>query len=176
MECRTNITGWSIKTTTTTTTINKQQTTTVQLSSVQCSSRWYLCAREGPFSLHPVSQVFPQCCPWDSSNVGLMWDDGRWQQHVNNNTNTNNARTYTDIIILSRLTVIRHHTVHWLNQNWRATTLLGPWATGGKPSKQKINLHYKEQILYCVHWLASDCQHWCTLTTVISWNRLDNIR
>ena len=39
------------------------QFSSVQFSSVQVSSRWYLCAREGPCSLHPVSQEFPQCCP-----------------------------------------------------------------------------------------------------------------
>ena len=30
---------------------------------------------EGPYALHPVSQQFPQCCPWNSSNIGLI-DDG----------------------------------------------------------------------------------------------------
>ena len=33
----------------------------VQFSSVQFSSRWYLSARESPYALHPVSQTFPQC-------------------------------------------------------------------------------------------------------------------
>ena len=31
-------------------------------SSVQFSSRWYLCARKSPYALHPVSQKFPQRC------------------------------------------------------------------------------------------------------------------
>ena len=40
-------------------------------------SRSYLCAREGPYALQPVSrsQEFPQCCHWNSSNVGMI-DDG----------------------------------------------------------------------------------------------------
>ena len=39
---------------------------------IQFSSRWYLCARKSPHALHPVSQKFPQCCLWNSSN----WDNG----------------------------------------------------------------------------------------------------
>ena len=31
--------------------------------SVHFSLRWYLCAREGPYAPHPVSEEFPQCCP-----------------------------------------------------------------------------------------------------------------
>ena len=44
-------------------------------SSVQFSSRWYLCARKSPYALHPVSQKFSQSCLWNSSNVRLT-DDG----------------------------------------------------------------------------------------------------
>ena len=33
---------------------------------VQFSSRWYLCARKSPYTLHPVSQKFPQRCPLSS--------------------------------------------------------------------------------------------------------------
>ena len=36
--------------------------THVQNLSVQFSSRWYLCAQESPYALHPVSQMFPQHC------------------------------------------------------------------------------------------------------------------
>ena len=43
--------------------------------SVQFSSRWYLCARKSPYALHPVSQMFPQRCLRNSSNVRLT-DDG----------------------------------------------------------------------------------------------------
>ena len=39
-----------------------KKTQPVQFSSVQFSSRWYIRAREGPYALHPASQVFPQCC------------------------------------------------------------------------------------------------------------------
>ena len=34
----------------------------IRRSSVQFSSRWYLCARKSPYALHPVSQKFPQLC------------------------------------------------------------------------------------------------------------------
>ena len=45
----------------------------VQFSSAQLSSRWYLCAREGPYALHPrFSGVSPNVAPWNSSNVGLV--------------------------------------------------------------------------------------------------------
>ena len=44
-------------------------------SSVQFSSRWYLCARKIPYALHSVSQKFPQRCLWNGSNVRLT-DDG----------------------------------------------------------------------------------------------------
>ena len=53
-------------------------------SSVQFISRWYLCAREGLYALHPVSQEFPQCCLRNSSNIGLI-DDGPFSSsHVQN--------------------------------------------------------------------------------------------
>ena len=42
---------------------------------VQFSSRWYLGALKSPYALYPVSQKFPQCCLWNSSNVCLI-DDG----------------------------------------------------------------------------------------------------
>ena len=41
----------------------------------QISSTWYLCARKSPYTLHPVSQTFPQRCLWNGSNVRLI-DDG----------------------------------------------------------------------------------------------------
>ena len=44
-------------------------------SSVQFSSRWYLCPRKSPYALHPVSEKFPQRCLWNSSKVRLN-DDG----------------------------------------------------------------------------------------------------
>jgi len=44
-------------------------------SSVQFSSRWYLCARKSPYALHPVSQKFPQRCLSGGSSVRLT-DDG----------------------------------------------------------------------------------------------------
>ena len=44
-------------------------------SSVQFSSRWYLCARKSLYELHPVSQQFPQHCLWNGSHVYLI-DDG----------------------------------------------------------------------------------------------------
>ena len=47
----------------------------MSLSSVQFSSRWYLCARKSPYALHPVSQKFPQRCLWNGSSVRLT-DDG----------------------------------------------------------------------------------------------------
>ena len=34
----------------------------IRLSSVQFSSGWSLCARKSPYTLHPVSQRFPQRC------------------------------------------------------------------------------------------------------------------
>ena len=43
----------------------------VQFTSVQFSSRWYVCARESSHTHHFVTQEFPQCCLWNSSNVGL---------------------------------------------------------------------------------------------------------
>ena len=42
---------------------------------VQFNSRWYLGALKSPYALYPVSQKFPQCCLWNSSNVCLI-DDG----------------------------------------------------------------------------------------------------
>ena len=52
------------------------QTFTVDypFSSVQFNSRWYLCAREGPYALHPISGVFPML-PW---NRFQCWSDWRW--------------------------------------------------------------------------------------------------
>ena len=43
-----------------------------RISSVQFSSRWYLCAREGPYALHPVSQ---ECSPNDALETVpmLVW-------------------------------------------------------------------------------------------------------
>ena len=41
-------------------------------SSVQFSSRWYLCARKSPYAFHPVSQTFSQRCLWNGSNVRLI--------------------------------------------------------------------------------------------------------
>ena len=43
--------------------------------SVMFSSRWYLCARKGPYGLHLVSQTFLQRCRSNGSNVRLI-DDG----------------------------------------------------------------------------------------------------
>ena len=43
---------------------------------VQFSWRWYLCAWESTSGLHPVSQEFPQCCLWNSSDQ--CWSDWRW--------------------------------------------------------------------------------------------------
>ena len=39
-------------------------------SSVQF--KLYLCARKCPYALHPVSQMFPQCCLWNSYNARLI--------------------------------------------------------------------------------------------------------
>ena len=36
------------------------------------SSRWQLCARKGPYALHPVSERSPQFCPQNSVNVCLV--------------------------------------------------------------------------------------------------------
>ena len=37
-----------------------------------CSVQFKMvCAREGQYALQPVSLEFPQCCPWNSSNVRL---------------------------------------------------------------------------------------------------------
>ena len=44
-------------------------------SSVQFSSRWYLCTWKSPEVLHPVSQKIPQSCLWNGSNVQLI-DNG----------------------------------------------------------------------------------------------------
>ena len=52
-----------------------QSSGALQSSSVQFSSRWYLCARKSPHALHPISQTFPQRCLWNGSNVRLT-DDG----------------------------------------------------------------------------------------------------
>ena len=46
-----------------------------QFSSVQFSSRWYLCAWKSPYALHPICQKFPQHRLWNDSNVWLI-DDG----------------------------------------------------------------------------------------------------
>ena len=54
---------------------HKSQNASEQNSSVQFSSKWYLCARKSPYALRPVSQNFPQRCFWDGSNVRLS-DDG----------------------------------------------------------------------------------------------------
>ena len=45
------------------------------LSSVQFSSKWYLCAWKSPYALHPISQKFPQHRLWNDSSVWLI-DDG----------------------------------------------------------------------------------------------------
>ena len=42
---------------------------------VQFGSGWYEPARKNPYSLHHVSQKFPQCCLWSRSSVCLI-DDG----------------------------------------------------------------------------------------------------
>ena len=41
-------------------------------SSVNFSSRWYLCARKSTYALHFVSQKFPQRWLWNGSNVHLI--------------------------------------------------------------------------------------------------------
>ena len=41
-------------------------TMTSPFRSVKLSSRWYPCARKSPYALHPVSQKFPQRCPWNT--------------------------------------------------------------------------------------------------------------
>ena len=41
-------------------------------SSLQFSSRWYLCTQKSQYALHPISQKFPQYCLWNSSNVCLI--------------------------------------------------------------------------------------------------------
>ena len=46
-----------------------------KFSSVQFSSRWYLCARKSQDTLYPVSQRFLQRCLGNGSNVRLI-DDG----------------------------------------------------------------------------------------------------
>ena len=51
-------------------TASQQHQAPVKFSSRQC-----LCARESPYALHTISQEFPQCCLWNSSNVGLI-DNG----------------------------------------------------------------------------------------------------
>ena len=38
---------------------------------IQFSSRWYLCAWNSPYALHPNSQKFPHRCLWNGSNVRL---------------------------------------------------------------------------------------------------------
>ena len=53
------------------------------VSSVQCSARQYLSAEESPYALQPLSQKFPQCCLWNSSNVGLIDD---WREHAIENS------------------------------------------------------------------------------------------
>ena len=41
--------------------------------SVQFSSKWYLCAREGPRALHPVSQEFPPMLPLKQFQCWSDW-------------------------------------------------------------------------------------------------------
>ena len=42
-------------------------------SSLQFSSRWYLCTQKSQYyALHPISQKFPQRCLWNSSSVRLI--------------------------------------------------------------------------------------------------------
>ena len=36
------------------------------------NSRWYLSARKSPYAIHPVSDKFPQCGFWNSSNISLI--------------------------------------------------------------------------------------------------------
>ena len=43
---------------------------------IQFNSRWYICAREGTYALHPVSQEFPQCCPCMKRQF-QCWSDWR---------------------------------------------------------------------------------------------------
>ena len=43
----------------------------VQVSSVQFSSRWYICGWESSYVLHPFSQKFPQHCHWNSLNISM---------------------------------------------------------------------------------------------------------
>ena len=49
-----------------------------ECSSIQLSSRWYLCTQESPYVLHPVSQKFLQHCLWNSFSVGLN-NSGPWE-------------------------------------------------------------------------------------------------
>ena len=55
--------------------ISTCQTGVCVLSSVQFSSRWYLCAWKSPYALHPICQKFPQHHLWNDSNVWLI-DNG----------------------------------------------------------------------------------------------------
>ena len=59
-------------------TMNNTEQAAVQFSSVQFSSRWYLCTWKSPYVLHPVSEKFPQSRLWDRYNVWLI-DDGPLQ-------------------------------------------------------------------------------------------------
>ena len=43
----------------------------LQFSSVQFSSRWYLCAREGLICAPPSLSRVSQCCPWNSLGVDV---------------------------------------------------------------------------------------------------------
>ena len=47
----------------------------LSITTVQFSSRWYLCTRKSPYAIHPVTQKFPQRCHSNGSNVRLI-DDG----------------------------------------------------------------------------------------------------
>ena len=53
---------------------NSVSATSGRYSSVQFSSRWYLCARKSPYAIHPVSHKHAQHCLWNGSNVRLIDD------------------------------------------------------------------------------------------------------
>ena len=75
---------------------------TVLLSSVQFSSRWYLCVRNIPYALHPVPQKFPHHCLWNGSYVRLI-DDGPLSSFQGRSSSTSSWHSSADNVNFSRV-------------------------------------------------------------------------
>ena len=77
-------------------------------------------ARESPYALHPVSRDFPQCCPWNSSNVCLI-DDGPFSSQ-----RIQTMRLYS-LFVLSRKIVERFLFLRLSPSGDRRSMVWCPW-------------------------------------------------